>query len=558
MSAFNVQSFRTNFPILHNHLTSGELVYFDNAATTQKPQCVIDGYLEYYARHNANVHRASHQLSSISTAAFEKSREMVKRFINACHLEEVIWTKGTTESFNLLSQSLGQLIINEGDEIILSQSEHHANIVPWQLLAEQKKAHIKILPLTECGTINVELLEGLITKNTKIVSFAHISNVIGKVNPIEKIVELCKKHNVISVVDGAQAIGHFKVDVQELGCDFYLFSAHKMYGPTGVGVLYGKRGLLNRMPPYQGGGEMIQKVSFSGTTYNRLPFKFEPGTPNIAGIIAFSSALEFIETQTMKQLTRYEETLTNYCYQQLKNIESVNFIVDEMPDIPLFSFTISGHHNHDVASYLDAQGIAVRAGHHCAMPLMEYLNLAGCVRVSLAAYNTFEEVDYFIASIIRLIESEEALHEVDISPPKPLQANNQLSASDIIVNTFSTLKSWDSRHREIMMMGKRHTRMPNEFKNELNIIGGCESDAWLSYKLVDRKYIFTADSDAKVVRGLLTIVLAAFNGKTCEEIRAFDIKDYFEKLGLQQHLSPSRANGLNAIVTKILAIIEIY
>ena len=568
MSAFNVQTFRSYFPILHKNLNECQLIYFDNAATTQKPQCVLDKYQEYYSQYNANVHRASHQLSSTATTAYEKSREGVKNFINASFKDEIIWTKGTTEGVNLLSYSLGQLVINEGDEIILSQSEHHANIVPWQLLAEQKKAHIKILPLTKSGTINVDTLENLISEKTKIVSVAHISNVIGKLNPIEKIVKICKKHNIISIIDGAQAIAHQIVDVQVLDCDFYLFSAHKMYGPTGVGVLYGKRELLNKMPPYHGGGEMIKKVSFSKTTFNHLPFKFEAGTPNISGIIAFLSAIQFIESTNMVELIKYEEALTVYCYQQLLKLNMINFIVDDIPTIPIFSFTIEGHHNQDIASFLDVKGIAIRAGHHCAMPLMEYLSISGCVRLSLTAYNTFEEVDYLIRIIKEAINADcdkeflpvaESTSQIDNSVilSDNLVLNEKLSASDKIIALFSVLKGWDTRHREIMLMGKKRVRMPEKLRNDKNIITGCESNAWLTYQLINNAYVFDADSDSKLVRGLITIVLAAFNNKTQYQIQIFNINSYFEKLGLQQHLSPSRTNGLNAIVDKIYKITKV-
>ncbi len=568
MSAFNIQTFRSHFPILHRKVTSGELIYLDNAATTQKPQCVIDKYKEYYEQYNANVHRASHQLSSLSTTAFEQSRAAVKKLINAKYVEEIIWTNGTTESINLISSSLGEYLINESDEIILSQSEHHANIVPWQLLAEKNKAIIKILPLKKNGSIDISALEKLITNKTKIVSVAHISNVIGKINPIEQIVKICKKNNVISIIDGAQAIAHQIIDVQAIDCDFYLFSAHKVYGPTGVGVLYGKRDLLNKMPPYHGGGEMIKKVSFSGTTYNSLPFKFEAGTPNIAGIISFLSTINFINKAGLVELINYEESLTQYCYEQLKTIKSLNFIVEQIPNIPVFSFTITDHHNHDVATFLDTKGIAVRAGHHCAMPLMELLNLTGCIRISLTAYNTIEEIDYLVNVIKQLTVNNKELSLEKLSLTSENKSNiiskninqskvQKISTSEEILTTFSQLKGWDGRHREIMLMGKRFPRLTEDLKTDENLVEGCESSAWLTYKIVEHKYIFHADSEAKVIRGLLTIVLAAYNAKNKNEIQSFDINSYFTELGLEKHLSPSRANGLLAIVDKIKLIANI-
>ena len=553
MQSFNVEKFRTQFPLLKNKLNHSELIYFDNAATTQKPQCVIDKYQEYYRQYNANVHRASHQLSAVSTSAFESARASVQQFINARYLEEIIWTKGTTESINLLANSLGELVINPGDEIILSQSEHHANIVPWQMIAEKKSAIIKVVPLTKTGIIDTKALKSLISPKTKVVSFAHISNVIGKINPIYDILDLCKKNDIISIVDGAQAIAHEVVDVQALDCDFYVFSAHKMYGPTGVGVLYGKRALFEQMPPYQGGGEMISSVSFSKTTYNILPFKFEAGTPNIAGVVAFATAINFILTTDMKAIIEYENSLLNYCYRKLQAINSVSFITDEAPSIPLFSFTVANHHNHDVASFLDANNIAVRSGHHCAMPLMEYLQYEGCIRVALTAYNTFEEVDQFINTLKKLINASEQEKIAGVDNSYVIYGNDITSVMDsqTIINKFSRLKGWDSRHREIMLLGKVHQRLPKEQLTDAHLVQGCESKAWLTYTVEQGVYQFYADSDAKIIRGLLTIILAAYNNQTAENILAFDVDKYFDGLGLIQHLSPSRANGLIAIVDKI-------
>lgn len=552
MQSFNVEKFRAQFPLLKNKLNHSELIYFDNAATTQKPQCVIDKYQEYYQEYNANVHRASHQLSAVSTSAFENARRSVQQFINARYLEEIIWTKGTTESINLLANSLGDLVINPGDEIILSQSEHHANIVPWQIIAEKKSAMIKVVPLTKTGIIDTKALKSLISPKTKVVSFAHISNVIGKINPINDIIELCKKNNIISIIDGAQAIAHEMVDVQALDCDFYVFSAHKLYGPTGVGVLYGKRALLDKMPPYQGGGEMISSVSFSKSTYNILPFKFEAGTPNIAGVVAFSAVIDFISTTGMNEIIEYENSLLHYCYGKLQTIDSVSFLTDEAPSIPLFSFTVAHHHNHDVASFLDANNIAVRSGHHCAMPLMEYLQHEGCIRIALSAYNTFDEIDRFINVLNQLLSASE--QEKTTGTNNHVIYGNDINSvmdNQTIIDKFSMLKGWDSRHREIMLLGKAHHSLPKEQLTDAHLVQGCESKAWLIHTVEQGVYQFYGDSDAKVIRGLLTIILAAYNNQTKESILAFDIDRYFDELGLIQHLSPSRANGLVAIVNKI-------
>jgi SufS family cysteine desulfurase len=558
MNKFDVSAFRKHFPLLNKHINNLPLVYFDNGATTQKPRGVINKEVEVYEHYNANVHRASHALSAESTTAFEKSRFDVQQYINAKHSKEIIWTSGTTASINLIAQSWGQQNLQADDEILLSYAEHHANIVPWQMIAEKTGAIIKVLPLNSFGVIDDISLENHFNEKTKIVCFSHISNVIGKINPVEKIIALTKKYQAISVVDGAQACAHLPLNMQTLDCDFYAFSAHKMFGPTGVGVLYGRLELLNAMPPYQGGGEMIKKVSFSGTSFNELPFKFEAGTPNFAAVIAFAKCIEFINLYKLAELSQYEKLLTKYCYEKLNSIESISFVVEGQPDIGVFSFTVNGSHNHDIASGLDANGIAVRSGHHCAMPLMEHLKLSGCVRVSLAAYNTFEEIDFFIKQLKLLINNNNEDNKTKSLEPEPIitsvvKSNNELA----MINQFSQLKSWDSRHREIMLLGKSLARMDKSKRDEFSLIQGCESLAWLiASKNVQGEFSFSCDSDAKVIRGLMVIVLAALQGKTAEQILAFDNKSYFNKLGLLQHLSPSRSNGVKAIIEKIKSTAE--
>jgi len=569
MKSFKPALFRQQFPLVVNNEgsalsvnstsrinTSSSLVYFDNGATTQKPNCVIDSYQSFYQTANANVHRSSHALSAKATTAFELARNNAKNFINAKSNKEIIWTKGTTESINLIAMSLGQEILNQGDEIILALSEHHANIVPWQLIAAQTGSVIKTIALDAMGRVDLNAFDREINSKTKVFCCAHISNVIGKVNPLCELIQKAKSVGAITVIDGAQAVAHFPIDVQSLDCDFYVFSAHKMYGPTGVGVLYGKQALLETMPPYQGGGEMIEKVSFNTpTTFNVLPFKFEAGTPNIAGVIAFSKAIEFISAYDAKQIRDYEKRLTTYCYQALQKLSGlseniVKFIVQGLPDIPVISFTLNGHHNHDIATALDSYGIAIRSGHHCAMPLMEYLNLSGCLRISLAAYNTFEEIDYFIECLEKILAQEcgtslGVTHKSGVSE----------EASSMIIARFAAIKSWDSRHRQIMLLGKQLNRLDKSARNEQTLISGCESLAWLiARKNSQNAFHFEADSDARVIRGLLVIVLAAFNDKTAVQIQAFDIENYFKTLGLIQHLSPSRGNGILAIVDKIKGI----
>lgn len=584
----NVAEYRKEFPILLRKINDNTLIYFDNAATAQKPLSVALAFEEHYGHSHANVHRASHTLSAEATIAFEDSRQQIQKFINATSEKEIIWTKGATESINLVAQTWGISTLKQNDEIILSYSEHHANIVPWQMLAEKTGVKIKVASLDEAGLIDVKALTALVTERTKLIACTHISNVVGKFNDISKIISLAKKHNIVTLIDGSQAVAHTKVDVQTIDCDFYVFSAHKMFGPNGVGVLYGRQSLLEKMPPYQGGGEMIEKVSFNKTTYAELPFKFEPGTPNISAVIAFAEAISFMDKYKTFAQT-HEVELIDYCYKRLNEIEELKHLFLEKPDIPLFSFTLKNAHNYDLATYLNTQGIAVRSGHHCAMPLMEYKQVNGCLRVSLAAYNTFSEVDILINAVNDYIKQNDAgylkadladntfltirpLTEVisEIIPETtPVSTEAQSSASiqktqADMESHFAGSHSWDSRHRLIMLLGKELERLPPEQKTDLNLIDGCESSAWLIHEVTqennsDEKIIvFKGDSDAKVIRGLLLIVFAAINHQSPTAILNVNMPAFFERLGLLSHLSPSRGNGLNAIVKRVMEIAYLH
>ncbi len=547
MSTFDVQLFRRQFPLLSSQVNNKPLVYFDNGATTQKPKSVIAATSEYYQRKNANVHRASHALSKVTTTEFEQCRERVKQLINADNTAEIIWTKGSTEAINLVAQSWGQHNLSAGDDIVLSHAEHHANIVPWQLLAEQVGASIKVIALDATGVLDEMSIESTITATTKLVCISHASNVIGKINPIEKVIAKARSVGALTLIDGAQVIANKKVDVQALDCDFYVFSAHKMYGPTGLGVLYGKKSILQDMKPYQAGGEMINKVSFAGTTFGELPFKFEAGTPNIAGVVAFARALELIENFQLTDQNSYKQQLIDYGYQQLSTIAGIKFLVDGKPDLAIFSFNLSEHHHSDIASDLDNNGIAVRSGHHCAMPLFDYLGIDGCVRLSLALYNTRQEIDTVITCLKKLLNDQD--HKT-----APAASNHQQAINcDNILHRFSRMRSWQDKHRELMLLGKHLPKMAKAKRNSQTLVQGCESDAWLEVTLTENsKVSITADSDAKIIRGLLVIVVAAFDDKTIAEIFTVDIQHYFSQLGLEQHLSPSRNNGLLAIVSKII------
>jgi len=402
-SASYIEQLRNQFPILDQHVNDHPLVYFDNAATTQKPQSVIDAICDYYQHSNANVHRASHTLSNRSTQLFESSRDKVAAFLNAQRSEEIIWTKGTTEGINLLANVFAEQL-TVGDEIIISALEHHANIVPWQLLATKTGAVIRIVPLTSEQTLDMQAFQRLLNVKTKIVSIAHVSNALGIINPIKDIIQLAHQQGAKVIIDGAQAVAHLAVDVQQLDCDFYLFSGHKLFAPTGVGVLYGKYDLLNELPVWQGGGEMIKSVSFEKTIYNELPFKFEAGTPNISGVIGLGAAIDFVNHLDRNVCEEYEKKLLDYTENALNQIAEVTVFAKGIAKSGAISFIVNGEHSADVAMLLNAQGIAVRSGAHCAMPLMQHINCRGTVRVSFSVYNTLEEANAFISSLNKVIE----------------------------------------------------------------------------------------------------------------------------------------------------------
>ena len=404
MNNFPLTEIRDDFPILKSRINNHQLVYFDNAATTQKPQSVIDGISNYYKSYNANIHRGIHSLAEKATEEFEETRSLVKEFINASSENEIIFTRGTTEGINLISSSLSKFYFNEGDEIIISEMEHHSNIVPWQMIADENKLNLKVINVSENGEIDMDHFNSLISEKTKLVSIVYISNTLGTINPVKKIIEKCKENNILSVVDGAQSSAHKKIDVTDLNCDFYVFSAHKMYGPTGVGVVYGKEEILEKMPPYMGGGEMIKDVSFSNTSYNNLPYKFEAGTPNIGDVIGFKEAINYIKSIGIDNIETYEISLKEYTEDALKKIDGIKVVGTAKDKVGIFSFTTDKVHYYDLGLLLDAKGIALRTGHHCTQPLMDKYSLDGTARLSLAIYNSTEEVDYFVESLSNLIK----------------------------------------------------------------------------------------------------------------------------------------------------------
>lgn len=402
-SGYDVRAIREQFPILRREVKGKPLVYFDNAATTQKPQAVIEALVHYYSHYNANIHRGIHTLADEATAAFEATREAVRSFIGASSTEEIIFTRGVTESINLVAYTWGRAHIQSGDEIIISTLEHHSNIVPWQMLAQEKGAILRVIPINEQGELQMDAFHQLLSNRTKLVAVVHASNALGVINPVKEIIDAAHQAGALTLIDGAQSAAHLDIDVQSLGCDFFVFSAHKIYGPTGIGILYGKKAVLESMPPFHGGGEMIKEVTFEKTTYNDLPYKFEAGTPNIADTISMKAAIDFIEQLGKPQIRSHEHALLSYATAQLQQIAKVRIMGHVPHKVSVLSFVVEGVHPQDLGILLDNQGIAVRTGSHCTMPLMHCLGVNGTTRASFAAYNTIEEIDRFVVALQKSI-----------------------------------------------------------------------------------------------------------------------------------------------------------
>lgn len=402
--AFDVARVRQEFPILGRKVNGQPLVYFDNAATVQKPQSVIDALVHYYSHYNANIHRGVHSLAQEATQAYEDARKTIQQHINAEHAHEIIFTMGTTDAINLVMQSWGRSELQKGDTVLISALEHHSNMVPWHLLKQEKGIHIEVIPIHEDGSLNMDAYTELLQNGVKLVCVNHVSNALGSINPIKKMVQLAHEAGAKTMIDGAQALPHAKVDVRDLNADFYAFSGHKVYGPTGIGILYGKEALLNQMPPWRGGGEMIASVTYQSSTYNTLPHKFEAGTPNIAGGIVLGSAIDFVNSLGLENIERHEAQLLNYLVEKTAHIDGLKVYGTAKEKAGVFSFLVDGTHPYDVGTLLDQMGVAVRTGHHCAEPLMNHFGIPGTIRASFACYNTFEEVDVFVNSLERALK----------------------------------------------------------------------------------------------------------------------------------------------------------
>lgn len=548
---FNPLSIRQQFPFFQQQQQG---IYFDNAATTQKPELVIQSMLDFYQYANANVHRSSHVLGQQASSSFEAARKKVAEFIHANSEKEIIWTKGCTESINLLGHVLSQHYLQPGQEILISALEHHANLVPWQQIAKHKGLQLRVIPVTAQGILDLQTGLEMITDNTALLAIGHVSNALGNINPIQPLIEKAKQHQALTFVDGAQAVAHLEVDVQQLDCDFYAFSAHKMFGPTGIGVLYGKQKLLEELPPYQFGGEMVQHVSFARTEVQALPFKFEAGTPNIQGVLGLAAAVDFLQALERQQVTEYEDHLYQLLLQGLQDIEGIKVWGDKQQSISTVAFTYTGLAIQDLAILLSEQGVAIRAGHHCAMPLMQALEISGTLRASLCCYNTEQEVLHFLQLLKLCINKlTDKTAELDNFQEQATQANETALP---LAQKIKQARGWDETYRQIMLAGKNLNRLAACDKTAETEVFGCESQVWVKCANNHSGVVIQADSNSKIVRGLLALMLEPLQQQNIAQIQAFDVHQYMRQLELDKHLSESRGNGLNSVLTSIKTFIE--
>ncbi len=559
---FDVMRVRADFPILSREVHGQPLVYFDNAATTQKPQAVLDALAHYYSNDNANIHRAVHLLSERATRAYEEARRKVCRFLGAADPREIIFTRGTTEGINLVANSWGQANLRAGDEIIVSTMEHHSNIVPWQILCEQTGAVLRVVPISDDGEFLLGEYEKLLSDRTKLVSVVHVSNSLGTIAPVRRIIELAHARGVLVLLDGAQSAPHLPIDVRELDCDFFVMSGHKIYGPTGIGALYGKAHLLERMPPYQGGGDMIKSVTFAKTTYADLPAKFEAGTPHIAGAIGLGAALDYLESVGRERIAAHEESLLRYATERMREIPGVRLIGNAPHKAAVISFVVEEPPIAalDIGTKLDLEGIAVRTGHHCCQPVMDRFGIPGTTRISFAMYNTTAEIDVFIDALRSLIaeaaaKSQPAAPARETEPVYPrAAAESPQAAADELIEDFELFEDWVERYQYLIDRGEEIPPLPDVFRTETNRVRGCQSTVYLWARKkpgTDDVIEFLADSDADLVRGLIALLERLFSSQKAADILSFDVEGFFARLGLDQHLTLGRRNGLAAMVQRI-------
>jgi cysteine desulfurase/selenocysteine lyase len=560
---------RDDFPILSTMMNGHPLVYLDNGATTQKPTAVIDAIVHYYTHDNANIHRGVYELSQRATDAYEGARRKVADFLGADDPAECIFVRGATEGINLVAASWGAANLHPGDEVLLTALEHHSNIVPWQMICQRTGAQLRVMHATESGEIDMDPLDELLNANTKLVAIQQVSNALGTIHDMAAIIRRARKVGARVLVDGAQWVGHYRTNVKQLDCDFYVFSGHKLYGPTGIGVLWGRRSLLQEMPPYQGGGDMIETVAFNQTTYAALPNRLEAGTPDIAGAIGLGAAIDYVQTIGFDAISAYEHELLEYATEKLNSIEGLKIIGTSHNKASVISFIVEAPSIAplDIATSLASEGIAIRTGHHCCMPLMEEMHVSGTCRASMAMYNTRNDIDRLAAVLSELIStrrmrstshSQTPAAAGDSSPEAitfaPQYASSTPLAAESLAEEFLMFDDLESKTELLMEMGQQ---LPNSFdalKKISTAVPGCMSEVYLIGRPksdAPESFEFVADSNAEIVRGLIAMLEALFSGQPATEILAFDIESFFRRIGLNQFVSSQRRSGLDGMIRRI-------
>jgi cysteine desulfurase / selenocysteine lyase len=561
--SFDVARVRADFPILSTKAHGKPLVYLDNAATTQKPRAVIDAIKHYYEAQNANVHRGVYELSQVATELYEGARLKVQRFVNAGDSAEIIFTRGTTEGINLVAACWSRAFLRDGDEVLVSAMEHHSNIVPWQIACDAAGARLRVIPMNDAGELRMDEFAKLLGPRTRMVAVNHVSNSLGTINPIEEIIRQAHAFGAKVLIDGAQWVAHHPTDVRKLDADFYCFSGHKLYGPTGIGALYGKRALLEAMPPYMGGGDMIRSVTFEKTEYADLPNKFEAGTPDIAGAVGLGVAIDYVTSLGFERFMPHEEGLLQYATEQLSAVPGLRIIGTAKRKAGVISFVMEDPAISplDLGTKLDAEGVAVRTGHHCCQPVMDRFKIGATTRASLAMYNTKADVDALVGALRKIREQGTAKTQAtsgdDVVEAKypPAAAASPAKAADELAEVFEFLGDRDARNQYILELGEKLPPVPQALKVEANRVHGCMSTVHLFGRKRggngDARIDFVADSDAHIVRGLIGILQKLFAGQRANDVLAFDVEGFFHRIGLEQFITVQRRSGLAGMVKRV-------
>ncbi len=541
---------RNDFPALRQRVHGKPLTYFDSGASALKPQVVVDRLSQYYAREHSNIHRGVHTLSQRATDLFESARRRAAQFLGAAHTHEIIFTRGTTEAINLVASTYGQSRVGSGDEILVTGMEHHSNMVPWQMLCEAKDAKLNIIPVTGSGELDLTHLDRLLTSRTRLVAMTHVSNALGTVTPLRQVIAAAHARDIPVLVDGAQSAPHCRINVQELDCDFFALSGHKVYGPTGIGILYGKEALLEAMPPWQGGGDMIQSVTYDTFTYDTLPHKFEAGTPHIAGVIGLATAFDYLESIGMNRVAAHEHNVLTYAHERLLDIDGVRLIGTAKDKAGVISFLVDDTHHYDVGKLLDEHGVAVRVGHHCAMPLMLHLGIAGTVRASLGVYNTRGDVDR-LTEAVRLAQQQLSNVRTGTHAIPAINGHTFEEREAALLEDLSLFESADEKLEYLMELGENLPPYEQAYRTEDYRINGCQSMVWLRTTQQGECLQFMADSDALVTKGMVALMVYLLDGMEPQAIYDLDLDQVIVRIGLPNLITARRKNGLASMTARI-------